>query len=314
MKTTETIQITGLERLVLNVADIARSTEFYTAVLGMTAHNSCLWSSGACVIQLHARPGERLPAALRPLSGSADFCLACEGDPRMMLRHLARHRVAVAAGPLLRTADDGTRASLFIHDPDGNLLELAFRRAPESSSVPEAIVFRAVSRHDELATIALLAREIWPAVYDKLLKPGQFDYMMNRMYSPEVMRRELESGVRFDLIEDDGLAVGFTSYGPVEPDGVVCPLHKIYLLGTYQHRGLGGRAIRHAAAWARKFDARRLELHVNKGNGAAIRAYLRHGFTAVDSVTSDIGGGYVMDDYIMALELLPAPNGSEAEK
>jgi ribosomal protein S18 acetylase RimI-like enzyme len=57
--------------------------------------------------------------------------------------------------------------------------------------------------------------------------------------------------------------------------------------------------IAHAAEVARARGCRRLVLAVNKNNRSAIAAYLKHGFHVADAVVKDIGGGFVMDDYIL---------------
>jgi ribosomal protein S18 acetylase RimI-like enzyme len=67
-------------------------------------------------------------------------------------------------------------------------------------------------------------------------------------------------------------------------------------------RGLGSRLLQHVEQEVRAGAGRRLILSVNKRNARAIAAYKRNGFVVVESVVTDIGGGFVMDDYIMAKE------------
>jgi len=68
-------------------------------------------------------------------------------------------------------------------------------------------------------------------------------------------------------------------------------------------RGLGSRLLRHCEREVRAGGAHRLILSVNKRNARAIAAYRRNGFVIADSVVTDIGGGFVMDDYVMAKSL-----------
>ncbi|HEX7470237.1 MAG TPA: GNAT family N-acetyltransferase, partial [Verrucomicrobiae bacterium] len=82
-------------------------------------------------------------------------------------------------------------------------------------------------------------------------------------------------------------------------------LHKLYLLPETHGRGLGSLLLQHCEREAGKLGARRLMLAVNKRNAKAIAAYQRNGFAVADSVVTDIGGGFVMDDYIMAKDLIP---------
>ena len=73
---------------------------------------------------------------------------------------------------------------------------------------------------------------------------------------------------------------------------------------TAQRRGVGSRLIATAEAGrSRPAAARRSILNVNKNNVQAIRAYEKSGFAIRESVVVDIGGGFVMDDYVMAKAL-----------
>jgi len=101
----------------------------------------------------------------------------------------------------------------------------------------------------------------------------------------------------------DGKPAGFASYGPTAEMGVM-KLHKLYLLPEMQGRGLGSCLLQHVEREVRKFGARRLILSVNKRNARAITAYQRNEFVIVEPVVTDIGGGFVMDDYVMAKDLM----------
>ena len=81
-------------------------------------------------------------------------------------------------------------------------------------------------------------------------------------------------------------------------------LHKIYLHPDWHGRGLGSRLLQHCECESRKRGALQLVLAVNKRNAKAIATYQRNGFVIAESVVKDIGGGFVMDDFIMAKELV----------
>jgi GNAT superfamily N-acetyltransferase len=155
----------------------------------------------------------------------------------------------------------------------------------------------------DLPAISELAGVIWRASYPGIITMEQIDYMLGRMYAPDVLRDEIRfQGIRYDCLFVDGNMAGFTSYGPASEPGVT-KLHKLYLLPELHGRGWGSRLLQHAEREVRRHGSRRLILAVNKHNTKAIAAYQRNGFVVAESVVTDIGGGFVMDDFVMAKEL-----------
>ncbi len=155
----------------------------------------------------------------------------------------------------------------------------------------------------DLSAISKLAGVIWRACYPGIITNEQIDYMLARMYAPDVLRDEIRSqGIRYCQLLVDNKPVGFASYGPTAEPGVM-KLHKLYLLPELHGRGLGSHLLQHVEREARAEGGRRLILSVNKRNAKAIATYRRNGFVIADSVVTDIGNGFVMDDYIMAKDL-----------
>ena len=154
-----------------------------------------------------------------------------------------------------------------------------------------------------LPALSKLAGVIWRTYYPGIISSEQIEFMLARMYALDTMREEIQSqGIRYDrLLVADGFA-GFASYGPTEQAGVF-KLHKLYLLPELHWRGLGSRLLKHCEAEARRLGARHLILSVNKRNAKAIAAYQRNGFVIAESVVTDIGHGFIMDDFTMAKEL-----------
>jgi GNAT superfamily N-acetyltransferase len=161
---------------------------------------------------------------------------------------------------------------------------------------------------EHLPALAELAGVIWRQHYPGIVSHAQIDYMLGKMYSLETLREEIRSrGVRFYRLLVDGRFGGFASIGPTDAAGVI-KLHKCYLLPELHGRGLGSRLLQHCEAEARRFGARQLILAVNKRNTKAIAAYQRNGFAVAESVVTDFGGGFVMDDFIMAKDFKPHRN------
>ena len=154
-----------------------------------------------------------------------------------------------------------------------------------------------------LPAISKLAGVIWRACYPGIISSAQIDYMLEWMYALDTLREEIQSqGICYDRLLDGNDLAGFASYGPTEQPAVF-KLHKIYLHPGWQGRGFGSRLLQHCGREVRAAGAHRLILYVNKRNAKAIAAYQRNGFVIAESVVTDIGGGFVMDDYVMAKNL-----------
>jgi GNAT superfamily N-acetyltransferase len=158
----------------------------------------------------------------------------------------------------------------------------------------------------DLPALAELAGVIWRACYPGIISQDQIEFMLARMYDRETLRDEmLSQGIRFYRLLWGERFAGFASVGPGAAAGVM-KLHKLYLLPELQGCGLGSLLLNHCETEARRLGARRLILAVNKRNPRAIAAYQRNGFAIAESVVNDIGGGFVMDDFILAKDLVPS--------
>ena len=156
---------------------------------------------------------------------------------------------------------------------------------------------------EHLPALAELASVIWRQHYPGIISHAQIDYMLGKMYSLETLRNEMRvKGIEFVRLLVDGRFVGFGSFGPTTEPGVI-KLHKCYLLPQMHGRGYGSQLLQHCESAARKLGGRKLILAVNKHNSKAVAAYQRNGFSIAESVITDFGEGFVMDDYIMGKDL-----------
>jgi diamine N-acetyltransferase len=155
---------------------------------------------------------------------------------------------------------------------------------------------------EHLAAIAVLAAIIWRAHYPGIISNEQIGYMLSRMYDVEVMRKELKNGIAYDRLLINRELCGFASYGPT-PNNDELKLHKLYVHPDCQRRGYGARLLNRVESVARERGLASVVLTVNKRNAKAIAAYRKNGFTIRESIVTDIGGGFVMDDYVMVKSL-----------
>lgn len=143
-----------------------------------------------------------------------------------------------------------------------------------------------------------LADRIWRACYPGIIAPGQIDYMLAWMYSPGKIAEELAGGVLWELALHEGLPAGFLSL--TFQSDTLAELNKLYLRPELHGQGLGQEMLTRAIECAATRGRRELRLRVNKRNERALRSYDRAGFRIVDTVVGDIGGGFVMDDYVLS--------------
>jgi ribosomal protein S18 acetylase RimI-like enzyme len=162
-----------------------------------------------------------------------------------------------------------------------------------------AVAFRRADVKD-IPLLRRLADEIWHAHYPGIISIEQIDYMLGRMYAPETIEREMGEGTVWELILLNDQAVGYLSYGPAGP---VLKLHKLYVHTGHHGQGLGRAALARVRTAAQAAGASCVRLFVNKRNLKAVRAYEHAGFRVAESVVTDFGSGFVMDDYRMELAL-----------
>ncbi len=127
-----TPRLTTLDHLVLTVADIAATVAFYETALGMkserfmAADGQPRWALhfGTMKINLHPHGKEYEPKAASVRPGSADLCFLSETPTDEWIAHLETLQIAIEEGPVRRTGATGPLLSIYLRDPDGNLIEI----------------------------------------------------------------------------------------------------------------------------------------------------------------------------------------------
>ena len=158
---------------------------------------------------------------------------------------------------------------------------------------------RDVRETPEIRALRALAREIWQAHYPDIISVAQIEYMLTERYGDAVIREELKRrDLWWDVLMLDGQMTGYTSYFLTGVPGEM-KIDKLYLHPRVQRRGYGGALINHVAAFMAQRGCKRLTLAVNRHNQTAIAAYHKHGFHIAETSVREIGGGFLMDDYIM---------------
>ncbi len=161
-----------------------------------------------------------------------------------------------------------------------------------------ALEFVKVSSDEEICRVAALAHDIWTEYYTPLLGEKQVEYMLESFQSAGAIRKTLGEGwhYRYLLVRLDGEDVGYFSF-TIENGGLF--LSKIYLRQELRGHGIFSQVIDYLKKLCDRYDLYKIWLTVNKNNSDAIAAYERLGFTREYGQVTDIGGGFVMDDYVM---------------
>jgi catechol 2,3-dioxygenase-like lactoylglutathione lyase family enzyme len=139
------LQIRAVDHVVITVSDVEATVAFYER-LGMQRQkfdgNRTALRFGSQKLNLHRAGAEIEPHARHPTPGSTDLCLLVQGSLEQVLEELATAGIPVELGPVERTGATGPMRSLYLRDPDGNLVELSeaesggatATRAPRSSA------------------------------------------------------------------------------------------------------------------------------------------------------------------------------------
>lgn len=149
--------------------------------------------------------------------------------------------------------------------------------------------------------LAELASTIWHEYWPALIGAAQTDYMVEQFQSLPAIERDMrEHAYEYWFIHagDDDRVVGYTG-GHVEPETNRFFISKIYLRADERGKHFASAVIRFYEELCRDRGLQAMYLTVNKGNELGIRAYEGNGFTTIDAVETDIGSGFIMDDYIM---------------
>ena len=122
------ITIDSLDHLVLTVANIDISVDFYTEVLGMelfTVDGRKALAFGEQMIKLQQRGHEASIKAAHPTSGSGDFCFITSTPLDEVIRQLNEQKVHIEEGPVERNGAMGKMRCIYVRDPDKNLVEIS---------------------------------------------------------------------------------------------------------------------------------------------------------------------------------------------
>lgn len=148
--------------------------------------------------------------------------------------------------------------------------------------------------------LASLAREIWTEHFTPIIGGAQVEYMLKRFQSAPALTEQMRSGYRYYFFVLNGRTAGYTG---IKKDGSSLFLSKIYVKKEFRGKKIAKAGIDFMKGICLKETLKSIWLTVNKYNGSAIAAYNAMGFKNIRAQVTDIGGGFVMDDYVMELKI-----------
>jgi len=160
----------------------------------------------------------------------------------------------------------------------------------------EEISLIEVNDKQSIALVEALAGEIWHEHYAHILDKSQIKYMTEKFQSKEAIFEQIKEGYKYYLIT---CGENYSGYLSIIFKVDYLFLSKIYLKSNSRGKGIGRQVLEFVEKIAKEQELARIKLTVNKNNINTIKAYKKWGFEITDSVVSDIGNGFVMDDYVM---------------
>lgn len=156
-------------------------------------------------------------------------------------------------------------------------------------------------REEQLVELAGLAKEIWNEYFVNIISKEQITYMVEKFQSYTALKKAItEDGYTYFLAYEDGKLIGFCG---VKPEEQRLFLSKLYLHKDARGKGLSTQLLQKAIVMAKQEGKKAIYLTCNKFNQHSLDVYHAKGFRDIDAVQTDIGHGFIMDDYILQLDL-----------
>jgi ribosomal protein S18 acetylase RimI-like enzyme len=167
--------------------------------------------------------------------------------------------------------------------------------------VPAAVTFEEVFTIEQIGRVVQIAHIVWPEHYTPIIGQAQVEYMLGNFHSPQAIESEIRNQLtHYYLIYNADALVGYTA---IRLNDSHVFLSKVYILSSARGHGLGRVTLTYIEGIAKAHDLNKIRLTVNRHNINSIGAYKKMGFTITGKICTDIGEGYLMDDYQMELAL-----------
>jgi GNAT superfamily N-acetyltransferase len=150
----------------------------------------------------------------------------------------------------------------------------------------------------DFTTVRALGERIWRQHYASIISLAQIEYMLRGRYTDDNLAAYVDATSRWlCVVRRADVSIGYFSWARI--DATTVKLEQLYLVADARGSGIGGRMLAHVEAAARTLGAARVVLTVNKQNHDAVAVYKRRRYVVREDAVFDIGGGFVMDDFVM---------------
>ena len=157
-----------------------------------------------------------------------------------------------------------------------------------------------VTNMELVYSVYAVAEAIWEQHYTPIIGEAQVAYMIEKFLSPDAIVEQINSGYEYFLFSYDYTFAGFAA---IEERGEELFLSKLYVDEEFRGKGIGKYMFQKFVEIAKMRNLKKIWLTCNRNNTNSIAIYEHLGFKKVREEVTDIGNGFVMDDFIFEYEV-----------
>lgn len=162
------------------------------------------------------------------------------------------------------------------------------------------LTFQLVENDEDIISFYNLANKVWHEYFPCILEKEQIDYMVNMFFSKNAMKESINDGYEFYFAKHNDESIGFIA---VHPEKEKMFLSKFYLTLENRGKGFASKMMNFVKDRTKSLNLKSIYLTVNKYNSHTIDVYKHYGYKTTSCEQTEIGQGFIMDDYVMELTL-----------
>ena len=157
-----------------------------------------------------------------------------------------------------------------------------------------------VSNIELVYSLSAIADDIWHEHFTPIIGEAQVDYMLDKFLSPDALTEQINSGYQYYIFSFEYTFAGFAG---IHKENGKLFLSKLYVHKDFRGTGIGTYMFKQFIELCKKNSLDTIWLTCNRHNSNTIEVYKHWGFEIVREEATDIGNGFVMDDYIMEYKI-----------